>query len=212
MALLSAIFSLIARQLSTILQAIFGWSVTSLFGKLPSRRETALSAALLCAIVWPFLVLGCFLPGAAAWAIALVPVHKWVSDFVLRIVWLALAVLVPIGVGAITRWITPKEQLRGSVFRTLLGGYILTVAYFVAFFVTALTVPIVKLLSAIHRWADTHVYLQAKEGAQASAVEALAQACKRAGIDVVLRGRPAADASGDERNPRPCATVPRTDG
>jgi hypothetical protein len=42
MALLSALLSLVARQLSTILQAIFGWSVTALFGKLASRMQTTL--------------------------------------------------------------------------------------------------------------------------------------------------------------------------
>jgi hypothetical protein len=180
MAILSALLSLILRELSTIVQAIFGWSITALFGRLPSNKQTALSVALGLSIAWPLLALGSFLPGAASWAIALVPIHKWLGDLALRIVWIALAVIVPLAVGAITRWITPKDKRRGGVIFTLLGGYVMTVAYFVAFVVTALTVPVVKLLSALHRWDDCHVYVQPKEGRYDAVLDALAEACGRA--------------------------------
>lgn len=184
MALLSALFSLIGRQLSTILQAIFGWSITALFGRLPPRKQTALTVALVLSVAWPLLVLGCFLPAAAAWAVALVPLHKWMSDLALRLLWITLAVLVPLGVGAITRWVTPKEKLHGGLIVTLLGGYVMTIGYFIAFVVTAFTVPIVKVLSMIHRWDDCHVYVQPKEGRYDDALEALVEACRRAGSHV----------------------------
>ena len=37
--ILTVIFSYIARQANNILQAVFGWSVTALFGKLPRRAQ-----------------------------------------------------------------------------------------------------------------------------------------------------------------------------
>jgi hypothetical protein len=192
MALLSALFSLIARQLSTVLQAIFGWSITALFGKLPSRMQTALSVALLLSFVWPFLVLGCFLPAAAAWAIAFVPLHQWMSRrLALRIVWLGLTVVVPIAVGAITRWITPKRKLKKGLVLTLLGGYPMTVGYAFAFFVTALTVPVVKVLSMKRHWEDAHVFLQAREGSYAAVLGALIEACRRVDVGVVREDVPA---------------------
>jgi hypothetical protein len=182
MAILSALLSLVGRQLTTIVQAIFGWSITALFGKLPSKKQTALSVAIGLSVAWPFLLLGCFVPGAAAWALAFLPLKKWISDFALRLIWIALAAVVPLGVGAITRWITPKDKLHGGLLSTLLGGYVMTVGYFAAFVVTALTVPVVKIVSMAHRWDDCHVYVQAKEGRYEKVLEALAKACERADV------------------------------
>jgi hypothetical protein len=190
MAILGALLSLVMRQLSTIVQAIFGWSITALFGKLPSKKQTALSVALALSIAWPLLVLGCFVPGVAAWAIAFVPIHRWLGDLALRVIWIVLAVLVPVGVGAITRWITPKDKLRRGLFLTLVGGYPMTIGYFLAFAITAVTVPVVKILSAARRWEDCHVYVQPKEGRYVAVLDALRDACGRANARVVREDVP----------------------
>ena len=190
MAFLSALLSLVARQLTTILQAIFGWSITALFGKLPPKQQIALSAALLLSVVWPFLLLGCFFPAAAAWAIAFVPLHRWASDFALRIVWISLAVLVPLGVGGLTYWISPKDQLKKGAAGTVFGGYAITLGYSLAFFITALTVPVVKILSTMRRWDDTHVYIQAKEGRYQEVLDLLTKACEKADVKVVREDVP----------------------
>jgi hypothetical protein len=191
MAILSALFTLLGRQLTTILQAIFGWSITALFGKLPSKKQTALSVALGISVIWPLLVLGCFLPAAASWALAFLPLHKWMSDFALRILWISLAVTLPLAVGAVTRWITPKEKLHGGLVVTLLGGYVMTVGYFVAFIVTAITVPIIKAMSAVRKWDDCHVYIQPKEGRYEAVLEALVKACERGRVKVAREDVPA---------------------
>ena len=96
MALISAILSLLSRKLGDLLQALFGWSIRGLFGKLPSRKETALSVALILSVLWPLLVIGSFLPKAAAWMVAFIPLHEWLGKEVLRVMWIALAVIAPI--------------------------------------------------------------------------------------------------------------------
>ena len=65
------------------------------------QQQTALSLALILSIIWPLLVVGCFLPDVAAWAVAFIPLHEWVGarENVLRIVWIVLAVAAPIVVG-----------------------------------------------------------------------------------------------------------------
>jgi uncharacterized membrane protein YeaQ/YmgE (transglycosylase-associated protein family) len=190
MAILTAILSLIGRELSTIVQAIFGWSITALFGKLPARKQAALSLAIGLSVVWPFLLLGCFVPGAAAWALAFLPLKTWVSDSALRLTWITLALVVPLAVGAIARWITPKDKLHGGWLFTLLGGYVMIGGYFAAFVVTALTVPIVKIVSMMQRWDDCHVYVQPKEGRYEQVLEALARACDRASVRVTREDVP----------------------
>lgn len=103
MALLTYLLGLVARQLNSIVQAVFGWSVTALFGKLRGRQQVYVTGALIASLAWPVLVAGVISPGVASWAIAFVPLHHWVSDTVLRIVWAALAIAVPLAIGGLVR-------------------------------------------------------------------------------------------------------------
>jgi hypothetical protein len=184
MAFLSAIFSLLSRKIGDLLQALFGWSITGLFGRLRSSKQTALSVALILAIVWPLLVIGCFLPDVAAWAVAFIPLHQWLGDTLLRVLWIVLAVISPIVVGLITAWVAPSRRQKGSVFRTILSGFPLTVGLFLSFLMTFFIVPALKLIAMARRWEDEHVFLQPKEGEYHRILNELAQACQKAGVQV----------------------------
>src|SRR6185295_15965638 len=105
MAIISAILSLLSRKLSDLLQALFGWSIRGLFGRLPSKKETALSVALILSILWPVLIVGTVFPKAAAWLVAFLPLHEWLGKEILRVVWIVLAIVSPIIVGLITSWV-----------------------------------------------------------------------------------------------------------
>jgi hypothetical protein len=182
MAIFSALFSLLARKLGDIVQAIFGWSITALFGKLPTTKQVLLSVALVLSILWPLFVLGTIVPGAAAWALAFLPLEKWLGATVLRIVWIALAVVAPLIVGAITHYVAPDDKVKGGFFRTMINGYPLALGFFVSFIVTVVTVPVVKIASLARGWTDTHVFLQPKEGKYEKTVHDLAEACALTGI------------------------------
>jgi len=60
MAILSALFSLLSKKISDLLEAVFGWSVTGLFGRLPSSKQTGVTVALILSLVWPLLIVGAF--------------------------------------------------------------------------------------------------------------------------------------------------------
>ncbi len=180
MALLSLLISFIGKKIGAIIQAIFGWSVTALFGRLPGARQVAVSIALVLSIAWPLFVTGVFLPSVAAWALAFLPLGSWVSPLVLRIIWGALAFLAPLVVGGLTHWAAPSTK--GGVVRSLINGYPLALGFFVAFIITAVTVPLVKLASFVRGWSDEHVYVQARPGRYDAVLHELAEACARAGV------------------------------
>lgn len=175
-AFLSALLSLVSDKLGDLVQALFGWSVTALFGRQSSTRQTALSVALALSVFWPLFVVGTFVPAAAAWALAFVPLERWLGATVLRVVWIVLAVAAPLLVGAITRWVAPAKQARGSVVRTVLGGYPLTLGYLTSFVVTAVTVPALKVATMARGWSEEHAYVQPREGAYDATLHALAEA------------------------------------
>lgn len=180
MPIVSFVLSFIGKKLTTILQALFGWSVTALFGRLPRKKQVAVTIALILSISWPIFVVGVFVPNVAAWVLAFLPLEKWLGPTVLRIVWAVLALGAPLGVGALVRFAAPVP--RTSYGKAVLHGYPLALGFFIAFLVTALTVPLVKLASIWRGWSDSHVYVQPKNGRYGDALRELLEACARAGI------------------------------
>lgn len=176
MAILSALLSFLSRQIGRVLQAVFGWSITALFGRLSSKEQTAVSVALLLSIAWPFFVIGVFFPGIASWLIAFVPMHDVVGREVLRIVWCSLAVIAPPIVGLITHWAAPAKKTTWA--GALLHGYPLALGYACAFLVTVVTVPFMKVTSAARGWKDEHVFVQPRDGRYRDALDELATACE----------------------------------
>ena len=179
-ALISLLLSFLVKKVGSIIQAIFGWSVTALFGRLPGKKQLAVSIALLVSIAWPMFVLGLFSPRVAGWVLAFVPFDKWASTQTLRIAWGALAFLAPLLVGGLVHWAAPSTK--GGLARSLLNGYPLALGFFVAFLLTVVTVPLVKLASILRGWSDEHVYVQARAGRYDSVLHELAEACARAGL------------------------------
>ena len=180
MAVISLLLSFIGRKIGSIIQAIFGWSVTALFGKLPPKKQLAVTVALVLSIAWPLFVIGLFFPAVAGWALAFLPLESWFGALPLRIAWMVLAVIAPPIVGLLVRWASPNPK--GTAFRSALAGYPLAIGFFVSFFITAITVPVVKVVTFFRRQTDTHVYVQPRPGEYHDVVRELAEACARAGL------------------------------
>lgn len=180
MAILSALFSFLGKKAGDILQAIFGWSVTALFGRLSRKAELAITVALIVSIAWPIFVVGVFVPKVPGLLLAFVPIDKWIGAEALRWTWIAIAVAAPLLVGAIVRIAAPGG--RGSMGRALLQGYPLAVGFFASFMITFFTVPAVKIASVFRGWSDEHVFVQPKPGEYTRVLRELAEACARAGV------------------------------
>jgi hypothetical protein len=161
-AFISLLLSFVAKKIGGVIQAIFGWAVAALFGKLPQKKQLAVSVALLLSIASPVFVVGLFFPAVAGWALAFLPLEKWVGALALRIAWAVLAVTAPPIVGLLVHW--AALSTKGSVLRSALSGYPLAIGFFASFFITAVTVPIVKIVSFLRGWSDTHVYVQPRAG------------------------------------------------
>ena len=101
MAILQALISYLGKSAGKALNAIFGWAVLALFGTTSAKEQTLLSAVVAAAAAWPILLLGVIVPKIALLIVAFVPMGKSVPSFWLRLIWIALAVLVPIVVGSV---------------------------------------------------------------------------------------------------------------
>src|SRR3954467_9883086 len=101
MAILPALISYLGKSAGKVLNAVFGWAVIALFGQTSPKEQTLLSGVVAAAAVWPLLLLGVIIPKIALLVIAFVPLGKSVPGTWLRIVWIALAVAVPLIVGTV---------------------------------------------------------------------------------------------------------------
>lgn len=188
MAVISLLFSFLARKANDIIQAIFGWSITALFGKLPRRSQVLVTAALVCSLAWPVFVIGAFAPTIAGWLLAFVPLHKLIGSDVLRIIWLTLAVLTPVLVGILVHIAAPVTK--GGIARSAVNGYPMALGFFAAFLVVAITVPAIKIAAIFRRWSDEHVYLQPHDGRYHEVLDCLSEACRRAGYEPTVSDAP----------------------
>lgn len=188
MAFLSVLLSFLTKKVGSLLQAIFGWSVSALFGRLPARKQAFVTVALVLSLAWPVFVVGLIVPAVAGWVLAFLPLQQWFGAVALRIVWGALAFVAPLLVGALVHAAAPSKK--GSLARALVLGYPLALGFFVAFVVTAITVPIVKIATVLKGWTDEHVYVQPRRGEYQATLRELAEAAARAGAVPVIEQAP----------------------
>src|SRR5262249_26306098 len=73
MALLQALIAFLTRSLGRIVNAIFGWAVTALFGRTDPKQQVALSVLVAAAAASPVLLVGILFPQEIAFILTLVP-------------------------------------------------------------------------------------------------------------------------------------------
>jgi Putative Actinobacterial Holin-X, holin superfamily III len=145
MAILQALFALLSKSAGKILNAIFGWAVRALFGRTSPAERTFLSALVGMAAAWPLLVVGIIAPKLSALVLAFVPIPKWVPSWIIRLVWVGLAVLVPLAVGIAIATKAPPETPRKGVLKRLLSGFPITIGLALAFLIMFVSVPVMRL-------------------------------------------------------------------
>jgi len=208
MAILQGLVALVTRSLGSILSALFGWAVVALFGPTSSREKVWLSALVGAAAAWPILLLGVFWPRAAAALLTFAPLPPWIPGWLIRAVWVSLAVIVPFALGAAVaarsrgpavpipgtrRAVAPSGSLDTAARRApirearvvrLFRGIPITLAIAASFFVVFITVPIRRLLSIVRRKVDINVPLVTDAKGYPLVAEEIAATLNRHGLEV----------------------------
>src|SRR3954470_14495036 len=157
MVIFQTILSLLSKLTGKVLNAIFGWAVVALFGRSSPKQQTLLTALVGAAAAWPLLLLGIVVPKIAALVIAFVPYSKHIPALVLRIVWITLAVAVPISVGLVVASKAPPGSPRESFVMRVARGFPITVGIAGAFILMFVVVPMLRLVSLARGRQDEHV-------------------------------------------------------
>ncbi len=149
MAVLQALFAAIAKSAGKILNAIFGWAVRALFGQTTAKDQTFLSIIVGAAVAWPILIVGVAAPKVAALLFAFVPVPHWVPSWIIRIVWIGLAAIIPVAVGIAVAAKAPPPPRHEPVVKRVLRGFPITIGLAGAFLIMFVSVPIMRLAAIL---------------------------------------------------------------
>lgn len=179
MAILQALIALISRSAGTILNAVFGWAVRALFGQPSQAEQPYLTGIVGSAAAWPILLLGIAFPKVAAMVLAFVPFHNRIPPWVFRIVWLSLAILVPIVVGLVVATKAPPGSLREPVWKRIARGWPITIGLAASFLLMFITVPALKLVSFVRRRSDEQVPLVTNSATYHEVAELIVQTLDR---------------------------------
>jgi len=181
MVFFQALIELGRRSLGKVFQSIFGWSVNVIFGAVGKDEKTILSAAVAGAAFWPVLLAGTVFPRIAAFVIAFVPLHKSISDGLLRAGWIAAAVAVPLFVG----WVVERRTPGGWSIRRILSGFPVTLGIAGAFLVAFVVVPVRKLAAFVRGEVTEHVPLIVEDSDADAVSRTLREDLAAAGFDLV---------------------------
>ena len=157
--ILQALLGLLTKSAGKILNAIFGWSVRALFGRTSSGQETFLSGLVGAAVAWPLLVAGVVAPRVAALVLAFVPLPRWVPSWPVRVVWLGLALLVPLAMGIAVTARGSVTLAKQPVLKRLARGFPITLGLASAFLIMFVSVPVMRLAAVLGRRSSADVPL-----------------------------------------------------
>jgi hypothetical protein len=159
MAILQALFALISKSAGKVLNAIFGWAVRALFGRTTAREQMFLSGLVGAAVAWPLLVVGAVFPKTGALLLAFVPIPHWVPSWIVRVVWLGLAALVPFSVGLAMAAKAPASAPKEGFVKRLLRGFPITIGLAAAFLIMFVSVPLIRFWALVKKQTSADVPL-----------------------------------------------------
>jgi hypothetical protein len=128
-----------------------GWAVAALFGQTTRREGILLSLIVVVALAWPILLVGIVAPKIAVQMIALVPLPDGVPSWIVRLGWIGLALLIPLGVGIAVSVKTPPAMRSGSRIGRVLRGFPITVGLAAAFGIIFVSVPDMRVAALVRR-------------------------------------------------------------
>lgn len=193
MAILAALLTLGSRFAGKILTTALGWASMLLFGRVPADRHLLVLGVTFGSVIWMALVAGVIVPDIGAFLLLLLPPQDVVPEWLIRLVMLVGALIVPAVVGGLTLALSSGgTRSPRDVATAVLRGYPLTVLLaFLLVFLAGLGVWR-KGTSLARRWTDAQVPIVVRASAYDEVAADLVAALEAAGLEVAPRAASAA--------------------
>jgi hypothetical protein len=189
-AILQGLISLLTRSVGKIFSSLFDWAVIALFGRAEGSRKVLLSGLVGAAAIWPVLLVGIAAPKLVLFVVAFVPLSDSVPAGVMRALWIALAVLVPVTVGIVLKVQAPSDRPRPGWLGSIARGFPITLGLCAAFLLLLITVPVLRISSAVRGRQDVDVPLLTTGQSYDVATKLVAETLRRHGIPMAETSPP----------------------
>jgi hypothetical protein len=187
MAIFQALFAALGRQVGRLLNTVFSWATTTLFGKVPQERQTLLSVIAFGSVIWIVVVIGVIFPKAGVFLLSFVKLPSWVQDGWIRLAMLAIALVLPAVIGFLATKLTDSSdeaKNKQSMGKQIVHGYPYTVATSLALIMMLFFVPILKLRTMAKRWTTEHLPVVVEEQDYLEMVSEIERALDKADMPV----------------------------
>jgi hypothetical protein len=193
MAILAALFAFGSRFVGKVLTTALGWASTLLFGRVPASRQYLLLGITFGSVIWIVLLAGVLFPDVGTFLLVLVPDQDIVPEWVISLVMLIAALIVPAVIGGLTLMLaSPTDRSPKCIAESVARGYPLTVLLSVLLIFLAGLAIFRKAQSLAKRWTDAHVPLVIQPGKYDEVASDLDRALEAAGLEVEATSAPAA--------------------
>ncbi|HET9900380.1 MAG TPA: hypothetical protein VFR46_04835 [Actinomycetes bacterium] len=192
MAIIGPAFAMIGRFAGRLLNSALGWATILLFGKVEGSKQTLLLVIALGSLLWVVTLVGVIFPDVGTLVLAFVPVPDFISDGIVRLIMLGLALLIPLAIGVAAVFIAEKQNRPSGkdLITAVLRGYPFTLVLAVTIIILAGASLIRKVRSLYKRWEDAHVPMVVKPGGYDHVLEDLEGVLDKAELDVTARPAP----------------------
>lgn len=175
MAIIGSLFALLGRFVGRVLTTTLGWASVLLFGRVPQDRQIWLAVLTFGSLAWVLSVVGILFPNAGTILLAAVPRPGFISEDVVRLVMLGIALVLPAVLGGVTLLLfDPEDRPKGSALLVqVLRGYPLAPTLAITLVVLAVAGTVRKLDSLVHRREDAHISIVVRPGRYDALVDTL---------------------------------------
>jgi hypothetical protein len=190
MGIIQAILAGLLRSAGKILNTVFGWATTMLFGHISEKKKLLLSAIAFGSILWIFSVIGIFFPNLALLLVAFaVQSYSDSMKDLVRVIMLGTAMVLPAVIGAVGHYAEDSSEHshnKQELTRAMLRGYPYTLGLSFALLMMTIIAPIMKIRNLVRGQTSTHIAVVVPNDKYKNVVEEIRQALHVGGIDVTV--------------------------
>jgi len=158
------------------------WAIEALFGRTTAHEWTLFTALVGVAIAWPVLLFGILVPKLAVQVLSLVPLPDSVPDRTVRALWIALAILIPIGLGVAVTIKAPRAADGGPLLLRVLRGFPITIGLTLSFGIIFLSFPVMRIAALIRKQKSVDIPLIMDAAAYGQVARQVCQVLNRHGF------------------------------
>jgi hypothetical protein len=190
MAVIQALLSALSRRAGKIVNTLFGWATSLLYGKVPPERQIYLSIMSFASVLWIAVAVGLAFPRAGVFLVSFARVPPSIDDNLIRLIMLGFCLFIPLVTGFLSLFMKdPAERPKtaGGRLRLVLKGYPFTLGLSLSMLLMLLFAPLMKIADTRRRWSSEHIQMVVEPGDYKPLVGEIQEVLRKGGFNTAQK-------------------------